>query len=349
MNNIFEKMKSQMAPSDAVIYDLKFNLEKQKKKAPMREALSWIPAAASCALAALCIVNAAMPTSAENIPLAGRFFAFVNNLSTGNDTEEKAPLYALKDPEKATEINVSSKSDGLVLTLAEAHCDGLDLSVAFTLADTKNVIPEDCKSLTLSRATAQIGNNIFYPTAHSPILYRSSDGTYAGYGTFNVGSVTLTDGDLLNVKVTVPTLSGYKDGLTYAESLSYTFGEDFEIAYNIMPDLENYQVIKIGETHGDVTLEKVIISDTRMDVVVKASKDMKYPNALSVKKTTSYGTSALVYSGGNSVWELDGSYTYYFNFEAPSNETVAFDIEFISDATGFDACEKFTVDLGGEN
>ena len=349
MNNIFKKMKCQMAPNDAVIYDLKFNLEKQKKKAPVREALSWIPAAASCALAALCIMNTAMPTNAENIPLAGRFFTFANNLSAGKDPEDKAPLYALKNPENATDINVSSESEDIVLTLAEAHCDGLDLSVAFTLTDTKNVIPRDCKSLTLSRATAQIGDNTFYPTAHSPILYKTDDGTYAGYGTFNVGSVTLTEGDLLNVRISVPTLSGYKDGLTYAESLSYTFGEDFEIAYNIMPDLENYKVIRIDETHGDVTLEKVIISDTRMDVVVKASKDMKYPNALSVKKTTAYGANALVCSGGNYVWELDGSYTYYFNFEAPSNETVAFDIEFISDATGFDACEKFTVDLGGEN
>lgn len=337
-----------MAPNDAVIYDLKYKLEKQKKKSPLKEALSWIPAAASCALAALCIMNVALPSNAENIPLAGRFFTFVNNLSAEKNAEEKAPLYALKKPENAAEIGISDESDGLVLTVTEAHCDGLDLSVAFTLSDRKNAVPEECKSLTLSHATAQIGNDTFYPVSHSPILYKTDEGTYAGYGTFNVGTVTLTEGDLLSVKVTVPTLSGYKDGLTYEESLSYTFGENFAIAYNMTPDLEGYRVIEVNEAHGDVTLEKIIISDTRMDVVVKASNNMKYPQALSVKKATAYGGDAPVCSGGNSVWELDGSYTYYFNFEAPSKETVAIGIELKSDATGYDVCEKFTVDLGGE-
>lgn len=349
MNNIFSKIKSQMTPNDSVIYDLKYKLEKQKEKAPLREALAWIPAAASCALAALCVMNTAVPTKAENIPIAGSFFSFVNSLSTERNVDEKAPLYELKNPENATKINVSSVSESLVLTIAEAHCDGLDLNIAFTLTDTKSIVPEDCKSLTLSHATAKIGDNTFYPTAHSPILYRCEDGTFAGYGTFNVGAITLTDGELINASVSASTLSGYRDGLTYEESMSYTFGEDFEINYNIMPDLENYKVIKVNETHGNVTIEKIIISDTRMDVVVRASKDMKYPSTLSVKKTTSYGGDVLVCSGTNTVWELDGSHTYYFNFEVPSNETVAFDIEFISDATGFDACEKFTVNLGGEN
>ena len=348
MKNAFKKMKSKMNPSDAVIWELRDKLEDQEKKFPLRRAFEWFGTAASCALAALCILNAAFPANAENIPVAGAFFTFVNNISKENNTEEKQPLYALENPKNAEYIGISDTSEGLELTVNEVHCDGLDLSISFTLEDSENTIPNECKSLTLSGAYAEIGDTKLYPTAHSPILYKESDGVYMGYGTFNVAELTLTEGESEKVTLKIPTLSGYKDGLTYDKSLSYTFGENFTLSYMFTPDLKSYKVINVNEERDGVTLRKVIVTDTRMDIVVNISKDVKYPDCMFIRKLTSYGGEMLTCSGANVDWELDGSYTYYFNLESPSPETVAFDFTLYSEATGFDVGDKFTVELGGK-
>ncbi len=347
MKPIFDNMKKKMLPEKIILDELYEKLDQIPPQNKLKSVLTWIPGAVSCVFALLCIFNLAMPARAENIPIAGNLFAIVNNISREKSSPDKPPLYTVNSPDNTSEIGKTTLSNGFELTVQQAYSNGLDINFSFVLKDTLDKIPSDCESITLGNIIAKANGEIVSPVAYNPILYKTSTGDYIGYGEFNIAAMSVTEDQLINIDLSVKSLNGFKKGMTYEQSKEYTWNVELFHTFSFYSCLKNYEIIEVHETHGNVTLEKIIKSDTRLDIIVNTSSEMKYADCLHLNKIISDGNEKIICSGWDIIWELDGSYTYIFYNSSSTEYLKTLDISFINEATGFDACSDFLVDLNG--
>lgn len=332
----------------------------QKEPVKKQKHRGWAVFASSVAacMALLLTVNLAFPAFAESLPLIGGIFASFN----GRTGKERPPYVNETVASHAQPINQPAnpvQGSPVDITLAEASCDGLVLSLSLSLKVNDPALND---SLYFSEHT-KIGYDQLMLSADDIVLENVS-GTLALFSKgeergFYYATLTywippeLNERDSLSLHLEIPGLEAVSlqepnetnqngpfspDGKVEVFSdLDGNWAFDFQVGINS----GNCRTYEPGAEFADVTLQKVTIGDAAMvvELLTPAGTDSR-----SLSRPVDNLGSQIAYYSIQTVSHQDGTETHIYQCDAPSPGAVSLQFTILDWSTE-EIVDSYTLDI----
>ncbi len=282
-NTFFKSMKEQMQPDESAILSLRSMICETKKTSKAKKIISWVPSAACAFMAALCILNAAVPQSTEKLPIIGKAFASLNRRGEITRIEGKTPAFLAGNTEKKEKVeNAAIDCPGLSIDCAFAN--GLDLSFELLFCDEDGIFPDEVEYITLSGAFVEFDGEILNPVAEAPRLCEISPGVYSGSSLFDISPIAarLKSGSNMAAILHFDALMGSYDEMPYQRVRELTHSESYYEKLSVEVDISSLLIEHFNIPLGEVTLEYAAATDDRCDMVYSASESVDWVKSYNI-------------------------------------------------------------------